>query len=283
MALLQADLSPPAPESLQPASGPIALPEALRGVVRRGRDLVGGEASATRLDPDRLVTGWPAIDGLLPEGLSRGSFLEIRGRGSSGRFALTLAWLAGVTGRGEVAALVDLGSHLQPRRASAYGIDLDRLLWIRPQTRAEAQAAAEIVVDSRLPLVVVDLGPAPVPGGRGVEAHWLRLARQAKRHRVALIVSAPYAVQSSCAQLVLRLDRRRSRWAAAGPQQLLHGVETHLTVEKDRRGENRRRGGDFFWPSPEGRTLAALAESEPTSSRDADSSPGRPEVLEAVG
>jgi RecA/RadA recombinase len=35
---------------------------------------------------------------------------------------------------GEAVALIDLGDHFDPRVAEANGVDLRRLLWIRPKT-----------------------------------------------------------------------------------------------------------------------------------------------------
>src|SRR5262249_21326811 len=81
------------------------------------------------------------------------------------------------TGIGESAGLVDLGDHLDPVAAAAMGVDLDRLLWVRPESVRHALAAAEMLVGSGFPLVVVELGSPPLAGSRGAESFWLRLAR----------------------------------------------------------------------------------------------------------
>ena len=59
--------------------------------------------------------------------------MEIIGRRSSGRFSLTLAILRAATAAGEAAALVDLGNNLDPQIAAEHGVDLERLLWVRPE------------------------------------------------------------------------------------------------------------------------------------------------------
>ncbi len=112
--------------------------------------------------------------------MRRGALVELVGPTSSGRFSLVLGALAAATGRAEPAALVDLGDGLDPRAAEAAGIELARLLWVRPRHLREALIATETILGAGLPLVVLDLGLPPIPGGRGNEAFWLRLARTAQ-------------------------------------------------------------------------------------------------------
>src|SRR3954468_8909364 len=77
----------------------------------------------------QLVTPSPRLRGegrgeelLLP--LLPGCLLEISARRSSGRFAVGLAALASAGGRGQTAALIDLGDHLDPQAARESGVDL---------------------------------------------------------------------------------------------------------------------------------------------------------------
>ena len=44
---------------------------------------------------------------------------------------------------GEAAALIDLGDHFDPQLAEENGVDLRRLLWVRPRTVKEAVMSAE--------------------------------------------------------------------------------------------------------------------------------------------
>ena len=80
-----------------------------------------------------------------------------------------------VTGAGEAAALVDQGGQLDPQTAVGIGVDLERLLWLRPQNLGDSLAAAELLVHTGFPLVALDLGLPPVRG-RAPLAAWLRLA-----------------------------------------------------------------------------------------------------------
>jgi hypothetical protein len=196
-----------------------------------------GELSRRRrgeLQEERLPTMVAALDQLLGGGLAPGTLVELVGRGSCGRFALLLAALQAVTDVGEVAALVDLGSQLDPQAAAAIGVNLERLLWLRPQRMPEALSASELLVHTGFPLVVVDLGLPPVPG-RVQAAAWLRLARSAVAQRTAVLVSAPYRVSGCAATTVLTVAAGRSAWSgAADTPRLLHGLSARLSTARRR-------------------------------------------------
>jgi hypothetical protein len=159
-----------------------------------------------------LVTAVPALDELLAGGLPRGQLVEMIGARSSGRFSAVLAVIAAATTAGEAAALVDLGDGLDPQAAAALGVDLRRLLWLRPRTLKQALAATEILLGGGFPVVALDLGNPPVRGGRDLEAAWLRLARAAQAHGAALLLATPYRVSGTAAAAVLQAARGRALW-----------------------------------------------------------------------
>lgn len=219
-----------------------------------GRELARRQREEER--PELFPTACPELDRLLAGGLPRGHLVELVGSRSSGRFALVLTLLAAVTGAGEVAAFVDLGDGLDPETAAAAGVDLERLLWLRPQHLRQALLGAEMLTTTGFPLVALDLGVPPVPHGRIAEpsarAAWLRLARAAGSHRTAILLSSPYRTSGAAASEVLDLRaaaiRRsgpihagragRSRWSggsAASPPELFLGLEAQITLEKARR------------------------------------------------
>lgn len=217
-----------------------ALPEELRDRVATAREL---GRRREREDPrDTLATAFAPLDRLLEGGLPRGRLVELVGRRSSGRLSTLLTALAAATRRGEAAALVDLGDGLDPRSAADAGLDLERLLWLRPRSTKEAVTAVEILLEGGFPLVALDLGSPPVPGGRGAEAAWLRLARSARERRAALLVSTPYRVSGTAADTVLSTTLRPGRgrrgcWCRGegiSLEALLNGVETELIREKHR-------------------------------------------------
>jgi len=204
----------------------------------RRRLITARELARHRVDEDRqppFATAVPQLDRLLEGGLVRGELVELVGSRSSGRFSLILAVLAAVTETGDVAALIDLGDGLQPADARGAGVELERLLWLRPRRLREALAGAEMLVTGGFPLVVADLGVPPVPGGRGATGAWLRLARTAERHRAALLVSSPYRVSGPAAATVLAAHGAHSirRHSPSAPPLIL-GLDARLRLDKAR-------------------------------------------------
>ncbi|HEV8579563.1 MAG TPA: hypothetical protein VGX68_10835 [Thermoanaerobaculia bacterium] len=212
------------------------MPQPLRIHLHSAREL--GAKRTEETDDRPLATGLP-LDRLLEGGLPRGRMVEVVGGRSSGRFAAALAVLAAVTGAGEAAALVDLGDGLDPESAAELGIDLARLLWVRPANLPQALASAEALVGGGFPAVVVDLGSPPVRG-RNAEAPWLRLARAARAHGCALWIGSPYRISGTAAAAVLRMERTSPAWDQDGACRLLAGITSEVVLEK-LRGQGVRR------------------------------------------
>jgi hypothetical protein len=212
-----------------------ALPEEMRARLRSARDLDRTLRDEEEEHPP-LITAVPALDRLLDGGLPRGHLVELVGGRTSGRFSTLLAALAAATSIGESAALVDLGDALDPTAAVALGVDVARLLWVRPTSIKEALAGTEMLIGAGFSLVVLDLGHPPVRGGRGLEAGWLRLARSARAHGSALLVGSPYRVSGTAASAVLKAGRPRVLWQGGqGSPWLLGGLSARIEVEKHRR------------------------------------------------
>jgi hypothetical protein len=222
------------------------LPELLQARVQNGRELLRRRAEIHRETP--LPTGLAPLDRLLHGGLERGALTELTGGRSSGRFAVVLQTLAAATQAGEAAALVDLGGQLDPTAAAAAGCDLTRLLWAQPGHLRQALAAAETLLQTGFPLVVLDLGQPPVPGGRGQEAAWTRLARAAEAQRAALLVSAPYRASGTAAATVLAARATRAAWLGKGKEpRLLAGLRTSVTLQKSRLQSDEQRTCELRW------------------------------------
>ena len=122
------------------------------GQVRRAKALSPGT-------PHPLPTGVPSLDAALGGGLCRGQLHELVGPPGAGATALLCAALASATGAGELCALIDPGNTFDP---SQRGIDLLRLLWVRPRDPVQALRAAEIALEARFALVALDLGDVSV-------------------------------------------------------------------------------------------------------------------------
>ncbi len=189
-----------------------------------GRELI--RALERRRRESVVPTTIDAIDALLDGGLPRGKMTEIAGRGA--RFSIAIATLASATVIGEAAALIDLGDGFDPQLGAEAGIELQRMLWVRPGTLQQAVAAAEMLVATGFQLVVLDTG---VKAGRVADAAWVRLARAAEAHGAALLVSSPYPITGTASMAMLRAETSQGIWRAG----LLMGVQTSLRLEKHRR------------------------------------------------
>lgn len=211
-----------------------ALLAGLGGKLRIASDL---PSLSERKQP--VTTGAAPLDGLLEGGLPKGKLVELVGRRSSGRFSLGIAALAAQTSRREAAALVDLGSHLDPQIAAAAGVDLECLLWARPDRLKDALASAEILLATGFPLVVLDLGLGPMRGRFVPDAAWLRLARAAQAQGGALLVSSPFRLSGIAAEIVVSAGSGEVRWQGGGATpRLLLGMFSRLRLEKDSRSHS---------------------------------------------
>lgn len=223
-----------------------ALDPVVAARIRSGAELLRHTANTERTS--LLPTTLEPLDALLGGGLPRGRLLELAARRASGRFSIVMATLAAATSIGEAAALIDLGDHFDPQLAEANGVDLRRLLWIRPHTVKEAVMSAEMIAAAGFQLVVIDVGLHPLRGKRAPDAAWVRLARTAESHGAAMLVSSPYPLTGTASEAVLKGTVARTRWTAAvSPSvaygygcgrgrapRLLIGIDFVLTLEKHR-------------------------------------------------
>ena len=80
-----------------------------------------------------LATGLPEVDALLPGGgFPRGALADLAGGPASGKTRVALAALREAQGEGGLAAFVDGRGELYPPAAVGLGVDLARLLIVRP-------------------------------------------------------------------------------------------------------------------------------------------------------
>lgn len=201
--------------------------------VRSGAELLRHVFNSDRRS--HIPTTLDAFDALLGGGLQRGKMIELVSRRAAGRFSIVMSALAAATTMGEAVALIDLGDHFDPQLAEANGVDLRRLLWVRPKTVKEAVMSAEMITATGFQLVVVDLGLHPIKGRRAPDAAWVRLARTAETSATAMLVSSPYPLTGTASEAVVKGTTGRAKWIGRGRSpRLLAGVEMSLTLEKHR-------------------------------------------------
>jgi hypothetical protein len=174
----------------------------------------GVQLGHTSIEPlRRLPSQLAVIDDLLDGGLPRGRVSELVGPQSSGKTSLLVTFLAAATRRSEVIAYVDLTDSLDPGLFAAAGVDLERLLWVRPPSLKDAVRCAEIILQAGgFAAVALDLSLSLVTGYRlpitGYRNVWPRLARAAERSHAALIVLAPQRLTGSVATLGIETQAR---------------------------------------------------------------------------
>jgi len=244
--LKPAELSPLSGESSRTGRADFLdrLAASLPGSVRRGY------APPVRADAgDRLATGILPLDAALDGGLPRGCLSELVALGATSTGVTTLAYrlAASVTSHAELVAWVDGADAFDPASAAAAGLDLSRMLWVRPPELALAPSAAELVLAAGgFPLVVIDLllpadrarrrGGQPIgarrargtadplraasPRPRRTDAPprpqvWIRLARAAAAARATLVVlnAESASTTGSFSSVRLELMRARARWS----------------------------------------------------------------------
>jgi hypothetical protein len=209
-----------------------SLEASIAATLTSGSELVRAVARQRR--EEILPTTIEPLDVLLGGGLARGKVTEIAGRGT--RFSIVIATLAAATSIGEAAALIDAGDSFDPQFAEAAGVDLQRLLWVRPRTMKETVTAAEMTGATGFQLVIIDLGARRPPGRRVPDATWVRLARVAESHGATILVSAPYALTGTTSEAMVLAYAPHARWLGRGnAPRVLAGIETRLKLEKHRR------------------------------------------------
>ncbi|HNX51001.1 MAG TPA: hypothetical protein PLS53_13065 [Thermoanaerobaculaceae bacterium] len=132
------------------------MPEA---VLRRLRESTQRWLQQERLRP-HLTSGLIEVDACLGGGWPLGKVAELVGPRSCGRATVATATVAAATGRGEVVAWIDLSDALDPPSLARAGVDLERVLWVRPATHEQAVRASELVLEAGgFTAVVLDLVP----------------------------------------------------------------------------------------------------------------------------
>jgi hypothetical protein len=229
----------PPPPPVEPGESPAlrklraALDPGVMARVRSGAELLRHAANTGRTSI--LPTTLEAFDTLLGGGLPRGKVVELVSRRAAGRFSIALSALVAATTMGEAVALIDLGDHFDPQLAAANGVDLRRLLWVRPETMKDAVMSGEMITATGFQLIVVDVGLHPLRGRRAPEAAWVRLARTAEAHGAAMLVSTPYPLTGTASEAVVKAFATRAQWIGQrNAPRLLRGVEMTLTLEKHR-------------------------------------------------
>lgn len=216
----------------------------------RRRQLVR-PASELATTPSLAESGLPELDRVCRGGLPRGRISEVvitAGGGATVLYAL----LATASGRGEVAALVDPVDGFVAASAVHAGVDLERLLWVRPRGWKAALRTAEVILETGgFGLLVVDLwvssgrslrdscrATCPRQGERGLESlipsgGWLRLDKCARETQTVVVVLSACRTVLTGSSLVLEVQADPARWGGRGVR-FLEGIELSFRLRRKR-------------------------------------------------
>ncbi|SES81877.1 ImuA family protein [Stigmatella erecta] len=138
-------------------------------VVEQLRERIRQLQAAPRGSLATLRTGVEEVDALLPSGgFPLGQALELCGEMASGRTSLALRAVAAAHQERRLCAWVDGPKELYPPAAAAMGVDLTRLLIVRPKVPAQlAWTAVQLARSGAFACVVLDLSQGLAAGGTG--------------------------------------------------------------------------------------------------------------------
>lgn len=137
---------------------------ALASVERRfGTRVLARGGRTEQRDGDRRLRTATALD-RIAGGVAAGVPIAFVGPGTAGKVTLALRVVAGAQQGGGTALWVDGAASFDPLVARAAGVDLERLIIVRPRDREGALLAAAAALRSEgFRLTVVDTGPAIAP------------------------------------------------------------------------------------------------------------------------
>ena len=192
------------------------LAQELDAVLHGERDSAWFRATAgTR--PEMVPTGIPEID-RLTGGLPKGHITEITGATSSGRTSLMLSILAQISSQNEVVSFIDPGNAFDPVSAEAFGVHLNRLLWIRAgrstlNIHQVLKTTDLLLQGGGFGLIGVDLSDLP-PGDvqRMSPTPWFRLQRAAENTPTILLFLNREHTLKNTAALALQMDTAQTEW-----------------------------------------------------------------------
>jgi recombination protein RecA len=180
---------------------------------------------------DALAFAWPELDAMLPDGGLPPGVTELASDGALGTSALAFAAVRAVHTRDARAwcAWVELGDSLHAPGAAQVGVDLARLLVVRPSSRDAARVSVRVASSGAFDLIVIDafgfLQQPETARARGLSPDVIvrKLALSAESHgaRVLLLsdsllhrvmpwpVALRLAVERAPNELVVRVVKER--------------------------------------------------------------------------
>ncbi len=197
------------------------------------------KAAAATQPVARLPTTFPALDHALAGGLPWGRITELCGQATSGKVTLAAKALAAAQAQPDaIVAWLDLPRTCDPEYLHRCGLDLARLLVVRPRDATDGLAIARYLVEGRaLAALVFDSTAELQEADPDVVAATLEhlAAATAETSTAVIFLSDPQAQSRTLAHVAaLRLLLRREQWIRRGCD--VCGYTAQATVVKHRLG-----------------------------------------------
>jgi hypothetical protein len=164
-----------------------------------------------------------------PNGLDRGSMLEISGAQSSGRTSTSLYILAESISSGETCAFIDLQNAFHPASLGKTGISLQKLCWVRCNGNTEhAMRSADLLLHAGgFGVVLLDLcGARPQTLNRIPTSYWFRFQRAIEDTPTILLICSEQQLAGSCSRYSLVIKNSKFHWKGNAPFALLTALES---------------------------------------------------------
>lgn len=183
------------------------------------------ERPAAPVPTPHISTAFPQLDAALGiGGLPRGRISEIMGQATSGKVTLAAKVLSAAHGEpNALVAWMDLSGTCDPGYLHRCGLDLERLLIVRPHDGMDALAITLHLVESNTLAALVfdglaDLAPTSREAGAMLEGMLERLAALVTlTETVVIFLTEPHAQSRALAHLAtVRLAIQRDRWIVDG-------------------------------------------------------------------
>jgi recombination protein RecA len=195
------------------------------------------KAALTAEPAATLSTTFPDLDAALGGGLPRGRLTEILGQVTSGKLTLAAKTLAAAQQEpGALVAWFDLPRTCDPDYLHRCGLDLDRLLVVRPRDGAEGLALTLHLVESHTLAALVFDGTAELRQAdpatvAGALEHLATVVTQTPT--AVIFLTEPHAQARTLAHVAtVRLALRREAWLTRGPDVCGYAGQVEISKHK---------------------------------------------------
>ena len=177
----------------------------------------------------------PRVKYIIPNGLTRGSLVEITGVKSSGKTSTSLYILAESISKGETCACVDLKNQFDPHSLAQSGVGLSQLSWIRCSGNTEhAIRATDLLLHAGgFGVVLLDLcGASAQELNRIPFSYWFRFRRAIEDTPTILLICGEHPQARSCTRHSFEIKPKQFHWTGEGNCSLLNALESTAVPRK---------------------------------------------------